>query len=168
MNGEAFTVRQVLSIVWLVSCVAIAAPGPASAAGWEAPAGWSVTKTSHSYKGLIERLNKAVKANKMGLVTRASATLGAKSLGTTIPGNMVVGVYRPDFAIRMLEASVPAGIEAPIRFYITENEDGTATLGYKTPSAVFAPYAEGGDKLKELAKELDALFAKIVREAAAP
>ncbi len=78
------------------------------------------------------------------VVTRASATLGAKSLGTTIPGNMVVGVTRPDFAIRMLEASVPAGIEAPIRFYITENEDGTATLGYKTPSAVFAPYADGG------------------------
>ncbi len=127
-----------------------------------------MSKTSHGYKALIERLNAAVKANKMGLVTRASATLGAKSLGKTIPGNMVVGVYRPDFAIRMLEASVPAGIEAPIRFYITENDDGTATLSYKTPAAVFAPYSDGGEELKALAKELDALFAKIAREAAAP
>jgi uncharacterized protein (DUF302 family) len=65
----------------------------------------------------------------MGLVARASATMGAKSIGKTIPGNMVVMVYRPDFAIRMLKASVPAGIEAPIRFYITENPaTGSATL----------------------------------------
>ena len=105
----------------------------------------------------------------MGLVTRASATLGAKKmLKKTIPGNMVVGVYRPDFAVRMLEASVPAGIEAPIRLYITENDDGTATLSYKMPSAVFAPYEDGGAKLRELAAELDAIFDKIARQAAAP
>ncbi len=144
-------------------------PGvPARAAAWDAPAGWSAIDTGHSYQALIARLDAAVKANKMGLVTRASATLGAKSLGKTIPGNMVVGVYRPDFAVRMLAASVPAGIEAPIRFYITENGDGTATLSYKKPSAVFAPYADGGAALRELAAELDAIFAKIAREAAAP
>ena len=138
------------------------------ATSWADQPGWSVTKTPHGYKTLIERLNAAVKANKMGLVTRASATLGAKSLGKTIPGNMVVGVYRPDFAVRMLEASVPAGIEAPIRFYITENPDGTATLSYKKPSTVFAPYSDGGEELKDMAQELDALFAKIAAEATAP
>ncbi len=145
-------------------------PGvPARAAAWDAPAGWSVTDTGHSYQGLIARLDAAVKANKMGLVGRASATLGAKKmLNETIPGNMVIGVYRPDFAVRMLAASVPAGIEAPIRFYITENADGTATLSYKKPSAAFAPYADGGAALRELAAELDTLFAKIAREAAAP
>jgi len=101
-----------------------------------------VIDTKHSYKDLVARLDAAVKANKMGLVTRASATVGAKAkLNKTIPGNMVVGVYRPDFAVRMLEASVPAGIEAPLRFYITEDADGTATLTYRKPSAVFAPYA---------------------------
>ena len=144
-------------------------PGvPARAAAWDAPAGWSAIDTGHSYQALIARLDAAVKANKMGLVTRASATLGAKSLGKTIPGNMVVGVYRPDFAVRMLAASVPAGIEAPIRFYITENPDGTATLSYKKPSAAFAPYSDGGQALRELAAELDAIFAKIAKEAAAP
>ncbi len=141
----------------------------ARAAAWEVPAGWAAIDTGHSYQALIARLEAAVKANKMGLVSRASATLGAKKmLDKTIPGNMVVGVYRPDFAVRMLAASVPAGIEAPIRFYITENGDGTATLSYKKPSAVFAPYADGGAALRELAAELDALFAKIAREAAAP
>ncbi|HSR72705.1 MAG TPA: DUF302 domain-containing protein, partial [Kiloniellales bacterium] len=122
-----------------------------------------------SYPALIEQLESAIKANKMGLVTRASATLGAKSLGKTIPGNMVIGVYRPDFAVRILEASVPAGIEAPIRFYVTEDPDGTATLSYKTPSTVFAPYFDdGGDALRALAEELDAIFAAIAAEAAKP
>jgi len=145
-------------------------PGvPARAAAWDAPAGWSVTDTGHGYKALVARLDAAVKANKMGLVGRASATLGVKAmLKKTIPGNMVIGVYRPDFAVRMLAASVPAGIEAPIRFYITENADGTATLSYKTPSAAFAPYADGGAALQELATELDAIFAKIAKEATAP
>ena len=130
--------------------------------------GWEIAKTWHSYAGLIKRLDAAVKANKMAVVTRASATLGAKALGKKIPGNMVIGIYHPRFAIRMLAASIPAGIEAPIRFYITENADGTATLSYKTPTAVFAPYADGGKKLKAMARELDAIFAKIAKEATAP
>ncbi len=159
---------RVFSVVVIGLFVLAVQPDSARAAGWENLPGWSVTKTGHAYKVLVERVNAAVKANKMGLVTRASATLGAAARGKTIPGNMVIGVYRPDFAIRMLEASIPAGIEAPIRFYITENADGTATLSYKTPSAVFAPYRDGGQKLTTLAKELDAIFAKMARQATAP
>ncbi len=159
------TIRMLGALIF--GAIVLAMP-PSAAAGWNAQPGWSVSKTAHNYKTLIERLDNAVKDNKMGLVNRASATAGAATLGKTIPGNMVVGVYRPDFAIRMLEASVPAGIEAPIRFYITENADGTATLSYRKPSAIFAPYADGGAKLKALAAELDVIFEKIAREAAAP
>ncbi|WP_299390654.1 DUF302 domain-containing protein [Pelagibius sp.] len=128
--------------------------------------GWQVLKTGHSYTDLVQRLERAITANRMGLVSRASATLGAKRvLNKTIPGNTVIGVYRPDFAVRMLEASLAAGIEAPIRFYVTENADGSATLSYKMPSAVFAPYADGGEALKTLAEELDAIFERIAAEA---
>jgi len=138
---------------------------PASAAMSDLP-GWKAIPTKQSYADLVESLNQAVKQNKMGLVTKASATVGAKKmLDKDIAGNMVVGVYRPDFAVRMLEASIAAGIEAPIRFYITENDDGTATLSYKTPSSVFAPYTDGGDKLKEMAGELDEIFSKIAADA---
>ena len=129
--------------------------------------GWVVHKTQHSYADLVDRLDQAVKANKMGVVSRASATVGAKKvLKQDIPGNMVVGVYHPRYAVRMLEASIPAGIEAPVRFYITENDDGTASLSYKLPTAVFAPYADGGEALKDMAAELDAVFDAIARQAA--
>ena len=138
--------------------------GPATAA----PEGLVTAKTPHSYETLIERLNVAVKAHEMGLVTRASATVGAKAaFDKVIPGNMVIGVYHPRFAVPMLEASIAAGIEAPIRFYITENEDGTASLTYRKPTVIFAPYEGGGEQLKNLAKVLDEVFASIAKQATA-
>lgn len=130
-----------------------------------APEGFTSVKTPHDFKTLVERVAAAVKANGLFVVTRASASKGAASRGLTIPGNMVLGVYRNDFAVRMLEASLAAGIEAPIRFYVTENADGSANLAYRAPSAVFAPYEDGGEALAALAGELDGLFAAIAAEA---
>ncbi len=78
--------------------------------------GVNVTATPHPFGVLVERLDAAVKANGMFVVTRASASAGAQRRGVTIPGNMVIGVYRNDFAVRMLEACIAAGIEAPLIF----------------------------------------------------
>lgn len=128
--------------------------------------GWSVVDTPFAFPQLVERLEAAVAAAEMAVVNSASASEGAKAAGIAIPGNRVVGVFRNDFARRMLEASVAAGIEAPIRFYVTENPDGTATLSYRTPSTAFAPFfVEGGEALRTLAAELDAIFATIAERA---
>jgi uncharacterized protein (DUF302 family) len=121
--------------------------------------------TEKSFEELVDSVKGAVEANEMAVVTQACASCGAAKRGITIPGNMVIGVYRNDFAVRMLEASVPAGIEAPIRFYVTENADGTASLTYRMPSAVFAPY--GSADLDAMAKELDLIWQKIVDDAVA-
>ncbi len=129
--------------------------------------GWAVHDTGHSYKDLIARVKDAGKANKMGVVTEAGSTDVLKSKGIIVPGNRVIGIYHPQFAARVLALSVPAMIEAPIRMYVTQDADGTATLSYKTPSFVFAPYmSEGGEKLAAIAKELDAKFAAIAADAA--
>ena len=131
-----------------------------------APEGYTSLATPHDFKTLVQRVEAAVTANGLFVVTRASASKGAASRGLTIPGNMVLGVYRNDFAVRMLEASVAAGIEAPIRFYVTENADGSASLAYRAPSAVFAPYEEGSPALAALAGELDEIFSAIAAAAA--
>jgi len=144
----------------------------ASAGFGEAPpaisarAGWVVIKTSKTYPALIDALKAAVKANKMGVVTQAGPTGAAANRGVIIPGNRVIGVFNNDFAVKVLATSTAAMIEAPIRFYITENTDGTATLSYKTPSHVFAPYiSEGGAPLAALAADLDARFDAIAKAA---
>ena len=125
--------------------------------------GTQIIKTDAGFKGLWDKLEAAVKANGMFVVTGASASRGASGRGIKIPGNLVIVVYRNDFAVRMLKASVPAGIEAPLRFYVTENADGTASLTYRTPSATFKPY--GSADLDRMAAELDAIWAKIVKQA---
>ncbi|MEM9043326.1 MAG: DUF302 domain-containing protein [Pseudomonadota bacterium] len=126
--------------------------------------GWVVRETAFSHEELFERLKAAVKTEGMIIVTRAGPTKAAARRGITIPENMVVGVYNNDFAVRALGFSTAAMIEAPIRFYLTGNADGTATLSYKTPSHVFSPYFdEGGQGLRDLALELDAKFDAIAK-----
>lgn len=162
---------------WLVGAPALAqAPAAGSTAATPATKavpsdlvkrkGWHVYATRHSFADLVKRLEEAVKKHKMAVVNAASASDGAKAQGFTIPGNRVVGVFRNDFARRMLATSIAAGIEAPIRFYVTENVGGTATLSYRTPSSVFAPYTNRRTRdLGLMAKELDAIFAQIALDA---
>jgi len=125
--------------------------------------GTVVRKTGLTYADLRARLQAAVEKSGMFVVTSASASAGAEARGLKIAGNTVLGVFRNDFAVRMLAASVPAGIEAPLRFYVTENADGTATLTYRRPSAVFAPY--GSAALDAMAGELDVIWSRIVSDA---
>lgn len=128
--------------------------------------GWRVIATDMSFDALLESLRAAVPEAGMGLVTEAGPTGVAASRGIDIPGNRVVGVFSNDFAVRTLRLSTAAMIEAPVRFYVTENGDGTATLSWKTPSAVFAPYAdEGGGDLDAIAAELDEKFEEIAAAA---
>lgn len=128
--------------------------------------GWQVFDTAKSYDAMVGDLKAAIAEQKMGLVTEAGPTAAAAKRGITIPGNRVFGVFRNDFAVRTLKTSVAAMIEAPIRFYVTEGDDGKATLAYKTPSFVFSPYlAEGGDELKAIGAELDGIFAAIAADA---
>ncbi len=128
--------------------------------------GWSVTQTGKSYGALIDAVKAAAKANKMGVVTQAGPTGAARNRGITIPGNRVIGLFNNVYAVDVLNLSTAAMIEAPIRMYVTENADGTATLSYKTPTTVFAPYvAEAGPELARISGELDAIFAAIARDA---
>ena len=119
--------------------------------------------STYGFDALAARLEKAIEANKMGLVAQASASRGAAARGVKIPGNAVLMVFRNDYAVCMLSASVPAGIEAPLRLYVTEDANCKASVTWRAPSAVFAPY--GSAELNAMARELDPVFEKIVRDA---
>lgn len=129
--------------------------------------GWQVVETGMPHGALLDRLLAAVPEEGFGVVTQAGPTAAAAARGIEIPGNRVVGVFNNDFAVRILALSTAAMIEAPVRFYVTENADGTATLSWKEPSFVFAPYLdEGGPALAGIAQDLDRHFAAIAARAA--
>ena len=153
--------RRFIPVFAIISFAVLA--GTAALPGAASAASNPKFKTAAPFLQAEKNLTQAIKKNKMGLVSKASATHGAAAIGVKIKGNRVFGVYHPRFAVRMLKASIPAGIEAPIRIYLYENADGTATLTYKKPSDVFRPY--GSADLDKMAAELDGIFAKIVRDA---
>ena len=121
--------------------------------------------TAFPFPELWDRMEIAVREHEMLLITRASASRGAASRGVDISGNGVIDIYRNDFAVRMLTASVAAGYEAPMRFYLIETPGGSALI-YRRPSAAFAPY--GHADLDELGAELDVIFESIAQQAAVP
>lgn len=127
------------------------------------PPGLVTVGTRHDFKNLVERLETAVKDNKMLVVARASASAGAAGRGVTIPGDAVLLVFRNDFAVRMLAARASAGIEAPIPIHVFETGAGTASIGYRLPSVIFKPYGEPA--LDKMASELDVIFGQIIKTA---
>ena len=156
---------RILMTLFTISTLLV---GAASAGSIHPRPGWAVHDTGKSYEQLISDLKVAIKSEGMFVVTQAGPTGAAAKRGITIPGNRVIGVYNNAFAVRALGYSTAAMVGAPIRFYVTEDEDGTATLSYKKPSHVFAPYSdEGGQGLADLAAELDAIFAAIAAGATA-
>ncbi len=123
-----------------------------------------VIRTGETYDAMVKSLNAATRANKIGIFVQASAAISAKRMGKIIPGNVVVELYRPDFVVWLLKASVRAVISAPIRFYIAEDPGtGKATLTCHTPSSVFSPCKNA--ELGAVAPEYGTIFAKIAADA---
>lgn len=148
---------------FFLSCLLVASGSLARAESAHPTLALQTITSQHSYDDLLQRLERAISDNKMGLVAQASASKGAAARGVKIPGNTVLMVFRNDYAVRLLETNLLSGIEAPLRLYVTENRDGTASVTYRTPSATFAPY--GSSKLDALASELDPILKKIVTDA---
>jgi uncharacterized protein (DUF302 family) len=162
MQSESYVASSKVGAIFLISALLLIA-ALAQADNATPYPGTLVVKSTRGFADTVTRLEQSVGANGMGVVAKASASAGAAARGVKIPGNTVLMVFRNDYAVRMLAASVPAGIEAPIRIYVTEDHDGKATVTYRTPTAVFAPY--GNSQLGAIARELDPVFDKIVHDA---
>ncbi len=152
---SARTVRVVLC---LLALLAASTPAPAQDG--------AVVRTSTApFGATVAALERAVAEQQMTLVCRANAQQGAAARGVRIPGNQVFMVFRNDFAVRLINAEPRAAYEAPIRLYIHENPDGTATLVYVKPSTLFRPY--GHPEVAKVAAELDPIVDRIAAQAVA-
>ena len=69
-------------------------------------AGIQVINCQKNFKALFNDLEAAVRKHRMGVVGRASASMGAAQRGIEIPGNAVFGVFRNDFAVRRDRSAV--------------------------------------------------------------
>lgn len=130
------------------------APAPVRAEITAPYSGTVTVATDKPFGSFVKALSGAIKARGFNIVGLACATCAAQSQGVTIPGNRVFLFFKPAYAVRMLAASEAAGIEAPIRLYVTEAGDGMAAVTYRLPSHVFGAYQVPA--LDVLGAELDA------------
>ncbi len=137
--------------------------GPAPAWGDD---GRVSTVSTAPFAQVAQALEQAIGEAGMALVCHADAQRGAAARGVRIRGNQVLMVFRNDFAVRLLAADPAAGFEAPLRIYLYENADGTATVSYVPPTAVFARYRH--PEVQKVAAELDPIFKRILDRALAP
>lgn len=144
--------------------LAILALLSAMCGGLAAPAEIVTLTARHGFDDTVARVEQAVEAHSLVRIATASASRAAAGSGIEIPGNAVVLAFNNLYAVRLLAASVPAGIEAPMRFYVTANADGTTAIAYPKPSALLMPY--GDNRLDQLGRELDDVFAAIAADAA--
>jgi uncharacterized protein (DUF302 family) len=144
----------------LVAVVIMILPGAVSA-----QSGRVTVTTPGPFVRVSEALERAIADEKMALVCHANAQRGAATRGVAIKGNQLFMVFRNDFAVRLLAADPTAGFEAPIRIYVYENPDGTATVSYIPPTVLFAPYRN--PDVQAVARELDAIFKTIVERGVA-
>jgi uncharacterized protein (DUF302 family) len=110
-------------------------------------------------------LEQAIADQRMVLVCHANAQRGAAARGVKIPGNQVLLIFRNDLAVRLINADPRAAYEAPMRIYLYENPDGTATLAYVKPSTLLRGYPH--PDVARVGAELDPIFEKIAAQAMA-
>lgn len=153
--------HRVLGIALLTAGFVLVGPGRASV-GQE---GRVRLVSRGQFSAVAAALERAIASANMTLVCHANAQRGAAARGVTIQGNQVMMVFRNDLAVRLLSADPAAGFEAPLRIYLYENPDGTATVSYLPPTRVFASYAHPA--VVAVARELDPIMKAIVDQALA-
>ena len=113
--------------------------------------------SSYSLADAVRRLEKSVRANGMTLVQ----TVNSGGRGQT--GVSVILVSSSDYWGRILKINQLAGMEMPIRLYVTDTGNKTSAVIYRAPSSIFALY--DSPDLDRIAIDLDQIFAKIVDDA---
>jgi uncharacterized protein (DUF302 family) len=73
-------------------------------------------------------------------------------------------IGRPLTASRMTQHQLPAGLYAPLRVILYENEDGHAVFEYDGPSSLFGQF--GDERVTAVSRELDASLERILVNAA--
>lgn len=152
--------RALLLALFLIIAV------PAAAESKTPYSGTIEVQTEKPFLPYTAALKEAIGENGFTIIGIACANCAIKAVfDEIVPGNRVFLFFRPDYARRMLSASTAAGIEAPIRLYVTEETDGSAMVTYRLPSHVFGAY--GNDALTAMGRELDTRVATILKTAAA-
>ena len=160
LKAVGWHIRLALALVVLATATASMPPAHADEGEPEAVGPYPGTvslASSYALADAVRRLEKAVRANGLTLVQ----TVNSGGRGQT--GVSVILVSSSDYWGRILKLNQLAGMEMPIRIYVTDTGNRTSAVIYRAPSSIFALY--DSPELDRIAIDLDQIFAKIVDDA---
>lgn len=105
---------------------------------------------------VVEALISDIEESGMFLVADIDVQKNASKQGLEIGGNRILEVFRPDYAVKVWEMEIEAGVDIPIRIHVHEAGEGRITARYRAPSEVFSRH--GNDALTVFGAELDHVF----------
>lgn len=109
---------------------------------------------------VVEALASGVEESGMLLVADIDVQKNAAKRGLEIGGNRILEIFRPDYAIKVWEMEIEAGVDIPIRVHVHEDDEGRVTARYCPPSEVLSRH--GNDELTDFGAELDPVFEGII------
>ena len=112
------------------------------------------------FSEVIETLISSIEESGMVLVADIDVQKNARMKGMEISGNRILEVFRPDYAVKVWEMEIEAGVDIPIRIHVHEEEDGRVSARYRTPLEVFCRY--DNDALTTFGAEIDPVFEEII------
>lgn len=115
--------------------------------------------TSLAIDDAVEKLKYGVDLAGMRLVSHINGQANAARIGKTVPGDQILEVFRPDFAIRVWSACKPAGHDIPLRIHVYEDGE-TTKVACRMPTEVFETYSS--PELMAVGEELDGIFKEIL------
>jgi len=115
--------------------------------------------TPLSIDDAVEKLKGGIDTAGMRLVSHINGQANAAKIGKTVPGDQILEIFRPDFAIRVWSACKPAGHDIPLRIHVYEDGDSTK-VACRMPTEVFEAYSS--PELMAVGEELDGIFSDIL------
>jgi uncharacterized protein (DUF302 family) len=126
--------------------VACAEPGPAAA-------GFQHSRTCNlPVSDVVWRLRETIEAADLWILHEVDPQLLLRRDGYAISPARQILFFHPRYVVRMLQADPCALLEAPLKFVVLQQPDGSTAIRWFDPAAAFARY--GNPALTELGKEL--------------
>jgi len=126
--------------------VAYGEPGPAAA-------GFQHSRICNlPVSDVIWRLREAIEAANLWILHEIDPQLLLRRGGYAIGPVRQILFFHPRYVARMLQADLAALLEAPLKFVVLQQPDGSTAIRWFDPAAAFARY--GNPVLTELGKEL--------------
>lgn len=120
------------TLIALFALLAIIAFGPATAD----PAGLVVKPSRYSVSETIDRLQTALTAKGIGIVTRWNHAEKAEGVGVSLRPTELLIFGNPKLGSAFFTSAQTAGIDLPMKALAWEDADGKVWLGYNDPSYI--------------------------------